>query len=350
MRHRVLVFVLVGTTRLAFAQEAFDRSSMASAPNPPSMAGSAWLDLRQTAKSGSIQAVPNWVESVSLVAADQKSDAASTVFRIRLNKPGDAQSVLFFRLFFNDKPGSQPELVAWDESGSQLLRSGPLGSGIDLDSSESVMIPMHGIATIDVQVPGDGTTVRSAYLEWMTSSELVHAASAGTQDSVPQPFSLTTPLHAPTQDSEQFGTVTASLAADPIRIGSTSDQAAVFQFGMESQPLLALISFEIAGPHIDSPPEVIVNGANVGVVSLALPELADPAYRGEMHTFMNEMQFQYTGWVRAQKIVPLASLQVGVNNIVIVNGPNGGASVIRSTQVQLKYLWDKSDYILKPEH
>jgi len=349
MRHRVLVFILVGTTRIAFAQEAFDRSSMASAPNPPSMAGSAWLDLRQTAKSGSIQAVPNWVESVSLVAADQKSDAASTVFRIRLNKPGDAQSVLFFRLFFNDKPGSQPELVAWDESGSQLLRSGPLGSGIDLDSSESVMIPMHGIATIDVQVPGDGATARSAYLEWMTSSELVHAASAGTQDSVPQPFSLTTPLHARTHNAEQFGAVTASLAADPIRIGSRSDQAAVFQFGMESQPLLALISFEIAGPRIDSPPEVIVNGANVGVVSLALPELADPAYRGEMHTFMNEMQFQYTGWVRAQKIVPLASLQVGANDIVIVNGPNGGASVIRSTQIQLKYLWDKSDYILKPE-
>ena len=106
--------------------------------------------------------------------------------------------------------------------------------------------------------------MRGAYLEWMTSSELVHAASAGTQDSVPQPFSLTTRLRAPTQDSEQFGTVTASLAADPIRIGSASDQAAMFQFGIESQPLLALVSFEIAGPRIDSPPEVIINGVNAG--------------------------------------------------------------------------------------
>jgi hypothetical protein len=322
---------------------------MASAPNPPSTPGSAWLDLRQTAKPGSIQAVPDWVESVSLVAADPKSNTASSIFRIRLNKPGDAQSVLFFRLFFYDKPASQPEVVAWDESGSQLLRSGSLGSGIDLDSSESVMIPMHGITTIDVEVPGDGTTVRGAYLEWMTSSELVHPADAGAQDSVPQPFSLTTPLHSPTQDSEHFGTVTATLSADPIRVGTTLDQAATFQFGMESRPLLALLSFEIAGPRIDSPPEVVVNGVNAGAVSLALPELADPAYRGEMHTFVNEMQFQYTGWVRAQKIVPLTSLQVGANNIVIVNGPNAAASVIRSTQIQLKYLWDKSDYILKPE-
>src|SRR5437588_6666218 len=92
MRHRVLVFVLAGTTRIAFAQEAFDRSPTASAPNPPSAAGSAWLDLRQTAKPGSIQAVPNWVESVSFVAADPKSDTASSVFRVRLNKPGDARS------------------------------------------------------------------------------------------------------------------------------------------------------------------------------------------------------------------------------------------------------------------
>src|SRR5438309_8996222 len=287
MRHGLLVFILVGTTRIALAQEAFDRSPTASAPNPPSPAGSAWLDLRQTAKPGSVQTVPDWVESVSLVASDSKSNSASSVFRIRLNKPGDAQSVLFFRLFFYDKPASQPEVVAWDESGSQLLRSGPLGGGIDLDSSESVMIPMNGIATIDVEVPGDGTTVRSAYLEWMTSSELVHAGSAGTQDSVPQPFSLTTRLHPPTQDSEQFGTVIASLAAEPIRIGSTSDQAAVFQFGMESQPLLALISFEIAGPRIDSPPEVSVNGVNVRPASLAPPALADPAYPGELHTFVN---------------------------------------------------------------
>jgi hypothetical protein len=42
-------------------------------------------------------------------------------------------------------------------------------------------------------------------------------------------------------------------------------------------------------------------------------------------------------------------LQVGLNSIAIVNGPNAAAAVIRSTQVQLKYLWDKSDYILKPE-
>lgn len=64
---------------------------------------------------------------------------------------------------------------------------------------------------------------------------------------------------------------------------------------------------------------------------------------------ISQMQFQYTGWVRAQKIVPADVLVSGTNSVVIMNGANAAASVIRATQIQLKYLWDKSDYILKPE-
>jgi hypothetical protein len=156
-------------------------------------------------------------------------------------------------------------------------------------------------------------------------------------------------LHAPAQDSEEFGTVTASLSTDLIRIGSTSSEAAAFEFGLESQPLLALVTFEIASPRIDSPPEVIANGENVGTAHLVLPGLADPGYRGEMRNIVSQMQFQYTGWLRAQKIVPVSALHAGTNNITIINGPNAASAVIRATQIQLKYLWDKSDYILKPD-
>jgi hypothetical protein len=113
--------------------------------------------------------------------------------------------------------------------------------------------------------------------------------------------------------------------------------------------LLALITFEIASPRIDSPPEVITNGENVGPVSLVMPGLADPGYRGEMHAIVSQMQFQYTGWLRAQKIVPVRALHAGTNNITIINGPSAAGVVIRATQIQLKYLWDKSDYILQPD-
>lgn len=355
MRQRILTLGLILATRALLAQEAINSASVnGQTPTDTIVApvsGNAWIDLRQSAKPGAVQSVPNWVEAVTFTPADTQTDpAALSVFRIRLARPSGHSAILFFRLFFNDQSTAQPKIVAWDESGSQVLRSGPLGAGIDLESSESVMIPMHGVTTVDVEVPGDGNSVRGAYLEWMTSSELAHTASVGSQDAVPQPFATTLPLHAPTEDSEEFGTVTASLSSDLIHIGPTSEQGAVFEFGIESQPLLALLTFEIANPRIDSPPEVIANGQNVGAASLIMPGLADPGYRGEMHRIVDQMQFHYTGWIRAQMIVPASALHSGTNDIAIVNGPNAPAAVIRATQVQLKYLWEKSDYILKPDH
>src|SRR6266436_3286967 len=219
---------------------------------------SAWLDLRQNAAANSnAQSAPDWVEALAMTPAPSTSSAAGkTVFRIRTaHPPGDYQ-VLFFRLLFDDKAEARPEVVAWDESGTQVLRSDELGSGVGLPSSDSVMIPMNGISTLDIEVPGDGKTIRGAYLDWMTSSDVVHPLSAEHRDLIREPFSLMPPLHSPAQDTEQFGTVTATLAAETIRIGPSLQQGAAFQFGMEAQPLLALLTFEVASPRIDSPPEV----------------------------------------------------------------------------------------------
>ena len=107
------------------------------------------------------------------------------------------------------------------------------------------------------------------------------------------------------------------------------------------------MTFEIANPRIDAPPEVYVNGQNIGPVALALPDLADPGYRGESEPLTTEMHFNYTGWLRAQKMVPATVLKVGANDLAISSGTGTGASAIRATQVQLKYIWDKSDYLLR---
>jgi len=209
---------------------------------------------------------------------------------------------------------------------------------------------MTGASTVDIEVPGDGKTVRGAYLDWMMSSDVVHPLGAERGDVIPEPFSSMPPLHSANQDAEQFGTVTATLAAETIQIGPDIQEGAAFQFGLEAQPLAALLTFEVANPRIDVPPEIYLNGEDVGPVSLALPELADPGYRGEMEPLVKQMQFQYTGWLRAQKIVPVASLKAGTNDLIVVNGAGSGSSAIRATQIQLKYLWDKADYLLKTGH
>jgi len=316
------------------------------------VAQSAWLDLRQSIAASSVrQTAPDWIGAVSMTPASEKDGLASkTVFRIQLTHPPGDYKVLFFRLFFDDKTDARPELVAWDESGSQILRSEKLGSGIELPSSDSAIIPMNGISTIDIEVPGDGKTVRGAYLDWMTSSDVVHPLNVEHHDLIPEPFSAMPPLHSSAEDTEKFGSITATLAAETIRIGPSFEEGAAFEFGMEAQPLLALLTFEVASPHIDAPPEIYVNGQDIGPVSLALPELADPGYRGETEPLLNPMRFRYTGWLRAQKIVPASALKTGTNSLVVLSGAGTSASAIRATQIELKYLWDKFDYILKPVH
>src|SRR5436853_7747011 len=130
---------------------------------------------------------------------------------------------------------------------------------------------MTGMSTLDIEVPGDGKTVRGVYLDWMTSSEVVHPLNAEHRDVIPEPFSSLPPLHSPEQDVEHFGTVTATLSTETISIGADSAHGATFQFGIESEPKLALLTFEVASPRVDSPPEVYVNGQDVGPATLTFP-------------------------------------------------------------------------------
>ena len=350
----VALGLLIGVTSHSVAQEAFsdglpNGDAGATAQNAPD---SAWLDLRQhPAASSKPQSAPNWVEAISMSqVANADGNTAKTIFRIRVTQPPGDYQVLFFRLFFDDKPGARPNLVAWDESGTQVLRSDELGAGVDLPTSDSVMIPMTGISTIDVEVPGDGKTVRGAYLDWMTSSDVIHPLNAEHRDMIPEPFSSLPPLHASPEDTEEFGTVTATLAPETIRIGPDIKESASFQFAIEAEPLLALLTFEVASPRVESPPEVYVNGQDVGPATLTLPELADPGYRGQMQPLVNEMHFEYTGWLRAQKIIPASNLKAGTNDVIVSAGAGTTASAIRGTQIQLKYLWEKSDYQLQAAH
>ena len=352
MLHRFVAFAFViAATSSLVAQEALT-DGLAAPPNALNIGlstpSSAWLDLRQNAPAHSTpQSAPSWVEAVGMMPAKPNEPAAKTIFRIRVVPPPGNYRVMFFRLFFDDKSDARPELVAWDESATQILRSGALGAGIDLPSSDSVIIPMMNVAAIDVEVPGDGKTVRGAYLDWMTSSEVVHPLHAQHRDVIPEPFSAMPPLHAPAQDLEEFGTVKATLAADTIRIGPSVAEGGSFQFGLEAQPLLALLTFEVASARIDSPPEVYINGQDIGPAALTLPELSDPGFRGQTESLIKKMNFRYTGWLRAQKVVPPDTLKVGTNDIIVLSGAGTAASAIRETQIELKYIWDKSDYLLQ---
>src|SRR5690242_18837454 len=152
------------------------KSSQAAVAAPES----AWLDLRQGDSAHSkVQVAPSWVESVSFSPGETRAGvAAKSVFRLRLTRPNEDCQLLLFRLYFDDVPNQQPELVAWDESGSQILRSGSLGQGGGLATSSSTVVPMIGISAIDIEVAGDGRSIRGAYLDWMKSSQVMQPIHA----------------------------------------------------------------------------------------------------------------------------------------------------------------------------
>jgi len=349
----VALGIIVGATGSLFAQQALpppDAQVLKPSQSAEAAPDSAWLDLRQNTPSHSkVQAAPDWVESISYVPGKASAEATSkSVFRIRLTRPNEDSQLPLFRLYFDDLPTQQPELIAWDESGTQLLRSGSLGQATGLPTSSSTIVPMIGVTAIDIEVPGDGRSIRGAYLDWMKSSQVMRPVHDEPEKTMPAPFAAAAPLKSEQQDAEIFGTVTAPLSPDTISIGSSYENAASFEFGLEAQPLVALLTFEVASPQIEAPPQVYVNGKDLGQVSLVLPDLADPAYRGLSLSLLQTMQFQYTGWVRAQKIVPASILKAGANDVIILAGAGTSTSAIRETQIQLKYLWDKSDYLLEP--
>src|SRR2546423_12920550 len=121
MRQRTLTLGLILAARTVSAQEAVNRDSIGAGHRPAfaitaPVSGNAWIDLRQNAKPGTVQSVPDWVEAVTFIPAGTQADAPTpSVFRIRLASPGGRASVLFFRLFFNDQTSARPEIWALGE-------------------------------------------------------------------------------------------------------------------------------------------------------------------------------------------------------------------------------------------
>lgn len=356
MSLRALAFAfLFFAAHCASAQTATDQhlrgtSEIEPAPQPlADNAQTAWLDLRQntTGRTGA-QSAPSWVKAVAMLPQPLEDATRTTTFRIQLAQPSADLPLLMFRLFFDDKPGERPRVVASDKEGAVVLQTTPLGLGLNLATSETVIVPAAGVSTVEVEVPGDGRTVRGAYLNWMKSGEIVRPADAQQRYMLPETFGAAAPLRAEGGDVENFGTVTASLAPETIAIGPSVEQGAAFQFPLEAQPLAAMVTFEVSSAYVDALPEVYLNGENLGQVTVALPELADPAYRGEMKPLLRQMRFQYTGWLRAQKLLPASSLHTGPNDLLVIAGAGTPASAIRATQIQLKYVWEKFDYQLIP--
>ena len=150
-------------------------------------------------------------------------------------------------------------------------------------------------------------------------------------------------------DGYLYGVVTARLqGAKAMRLNAADAPATTFEFQLERQPLVAVVSYEVLGATLNASPTVAVNQSPAVASEVYLPDLSDPGYRGETREDNPHMGFRYTGWVHAQKVIPGESLSAGLNNLTISLSKGSDTVAIRSVQIQLKYNWEKLDYILAP--
>lgn len=305
----------------------------------------AWLDLRATRVGA--QTTPAWVEALEFRGSPKQTDRS--VFRIRLSRPAAATDDLQIRLFFDDLPtGYGPEVTAWDELGAEMIRSGPLGQGLGLPSSETLVFPMRQGSYLEIDAAGDGSQVRGVFLTWLTKIETRQAADFPTHEAVRQAFHIPAPQRARKDDAYLFGVVTATLQADAVTLKPGAAPESAFGFDLERQPLVAMVSFEELGLAVDAPPEVVVNGRAAGPAAFTLPDLADPAYQGLARTLDPQMTLRYTGWMHGQKVIPGSLLRGGLNNLGLVLSNGTDPIAVRNVEIQLKYPWEKFDYLLSP--
>ena len=346
------------------------RSLEAQAVQPRPVPLSAWIDLRPAAPDSPSQTAPNWVEAFEYVPV--KANAAvetvtatiagttaveqtlapfnETVYRVRLHRPAAGVGDLQVRLLYQDREGSGADRInSWNELGDELMRSAPLGQGLGLPSSDTLVLPMEGADYLEFAAPGDGSQLRAVFLTWLEKTEVQQPADFPAKDAVREPFPVLSATRTSQDDSYLYGVVTAPLQGETAIVLKTADNPAVkFEFQLERQPLVAVVSYEVLGATLMASPTVAVNQTPAVASEVHLPDLADPGYRGEMHEGDAHMGFRYTGWVHAQRVVPCEDLAAGLNNLTIALSKGSDTVAIRSVQIQLKYNWEKLDYILSP--
>lgn len=351
-----VVFVRFGSALRAFACSlAFAAALPAADPvlRTESTPNSVWLDLRPFAEeTAKPQVVPGWVDaleteqiSINALGPDGAYVAPATVYRIRVARVVDAEAILV-RVYFDDQPGLSPSVTAWDELGTELARSGDFGDALGLPNAKGVVIPTARLNYLEITVPGDGSTVRSAHLSWMMRHELWRPLDLTTAPTVLEPFRTLRAEARPTEgeDRMRHGVVTAVLQEGMLKLAAGGGSMR-FPFEIERAPLVALLSFEVLGADLEHPPEIRLNGRLLGEAQYAMPDLADPAIRGELQDTRAGVGFRYAGWLRATRLVPTFALTAGVNMLEVTAKTEAGEMALRRVDIQLKYPFEQLDVV-----
>ena len=337
------LLALACVTAFAAAQEPTPLSDQ---PTPFSV----WLDLNALSKPGAENpSLPIWFESFQNEPVKAKDGAPpKTVYRLRLRRMPSLHRELMLRIFFDDLPDMQPVVTAWTETGREQFRSPALGTGIGLPASESLVVPLDGADYMDVEVAGDGSNIRGIFASSLKDVTVRQTIDFQPSAEIADPFGNLPPARLGDEDSKIFGRVKAAVDTGTVLLSRKGDASGEWRFELAGQPLAAVVTFEVLNADLVARPVVAANEGEAGLASIQWPDLADPGFRGESRPLEPSMRFQYTGWVRAQFVIPGHLLHSGSNVITIRLSEDSGPIAVRNVELQLKHNWRHFDYILSP--
>lgn len=304
-----------------------------------------WLDFRRlTDATAQKTGLPIWIESVQRVPGAN----GKTIFRVRFRHLGGLGDQLQFRVFFTDTAGAGPSLTGWTETGSQPFAAGPLGQGLGVDTSETLIVPAGTLDYLDVEAPGDGKQVRGVFVSALKRDSVWHSLDFAAPDNLVDPFGVPGAADVSEDDALLYGRVRATLDAEPLTLDPAGTPDGNYEFHLEGPPLLAAVTFEILGASPTALPQAFINGQPLGTASITFPDLADPAFRGETRPLETGLRFRYTGWLRGQVIVPGPMLLGGLNRFVLRVSEDTNPVAVRAVEIELKHPSAVFDYDFKP--
>jgi len=309
---------------------------------------SVWLDFKRRAANRWIPSdLPDWLESVTADIVF-KGGTATTTFRLHFRGLGARGQEMQLRVFFDDLKDVAPTIAGWSDAGASRFTHGPVGDGLGLPNSETLTFPTAGVDWVDVSVPGDGRTVRGAFLTLLAAQTVQRGADFAPLADVADIFGNLPPTILPADDLALFGRIKAVIDPGGLILSRQAAICGTWEFPLESPPLLAVITFEVLNADALAPLEVILNNRPLGPVAAHWPDLADPGYLGLSRSLEKDMRFRYTGWLRCQKVIPGSALRAGANSLVMQLHPDSGPLAVRAVELELKYNWKNLDYDLAP--
>lgn len=308
---------------------------------------SVWIDLK--AREDETSSWPIWLESIEFhdhLTPDQ--NGIQRTVRIRFRNFSKLHSKLLARLHYVDIPGAEPTIAAWSETAVQSFKVGPLGQGLGLATADSFIISTQGVDYIDIDVNGNGANLLGVFL-----ASLGAPAAPAPIDFPPatesfDPFGASASGRISSSDSVLYGRVKAPLLDETVKLSDEDGRSVAVEFDLEEVPLLAMVTFEVLNLDLARLPFVLCNARRVGTAEVALPDLADPAYRGVARALQPDLEFHYSNWVRCNLLIPASLLQAGTNRLEVVTYSDTEGIAVRAVELQLKYNSTMFDYELQP--